>query len=134
MEGISLIGQLTTFCYSIVLGLICGLIYDVFRLLRIAFRCGAILVFLTDIIFWLLCAFLTYSFLLCFTDGTVRFYVLIAAAAGFIIYLLTIGKLTRKVFLFVFKPFKAFFRLIRRIFFKKSIQNPEKIQENPCKL
>lgn len=99
--GISLSSQILTFLYAVLLGAIFGIIFDMFRLFRVFTKGNVFAVAAEDILFFVICAFLCYVFMLVFTHGTVRMYVFIASAAGFLIYYRTVGRLT----LFLFSTF-----------------------------
>lgn len=101
MGTITVSGQLLTFSYAIILGFACSVLYDVFRCLHIkAFR-NYWAIFISDILYWILLLFITYSFLLLFCNGIVRFYVLLGEGIGFIICRATFSKIFIKFCFFV---------------------------------
>lgn len=103
---ISLTQQLTSFAASLFLGVIIGIIYEVFRTVRSLFGGGTVVVFIQDIVFWVINSFVVYLFFLVFTKGIVRYFVLIGTFIGFIIYLKTVGRFTAFLFRQLFRPIK----------------------------
>lgn len=95
--------QLLTFGYALVLGAILCVLYDFFSAHRIANRCGAVTVFITDLAFWIVAAFMTFLFLLARTKGEIRGFVLVAELIGFIVFRLTLSKFLFSVLLILFK-------------------------------
>ena len=77
--------QLLTMLYSVVLGAILCVLYDVMRAVRGAAHHNKLAVFLEDILFWVISAILTFLFLLARTCGVFRGYVAFSMAAGFLI-------------------------------------------------
>lgn len=75
--------QLFTVLCSFLCGVVFSLVYDVFKAGRLAFRKGTFAVVIDDIIFSLLCTFVTFCLLMLRTKGQVRFFVLASQAAGF---------------------------------------------------
>lgn len=85
--------QTEIFLLSVLLGGIFGVIYDVFRALRVVappLR-GTAATAVCDIIFFMICGFGIYLFSLTFARGEVRGYYWIGALLGGIIYLMTAG-------------------------------------------
>jgi spore cortex biosynthesis protein YabQ len=84
--------QFNVFVYSLILGVILGMLYDVFRIVRIIFKPKEFGVFIQDMVYFILSAFLTFIFMIGFNDGEIRFYVLIGEGIGFCVYHLTVGR------------------------------------------
>ncbi len=91
--GIRLWDQILTFLYAIVFGLLAGGLYELFRILRAFTGGGTVRVLVEDVLYWLILSFAMYAFFLLFTEGAVRGYILLGAAAGFFVYLSTVGRL-----------------------------------------
>ena len=127
---ISLTSQLLSFFYAVAMGLVFGVIYDVFRLFRVFTKGRTAAVFIEDILFWTVCAFICYSFMLIFTHGTVRIYVVLAAMSGFYVYQKTVGKLTALLFRCLYKPVFLLKKSLKRIFAKIISKNTKKLEQN----
>lgn len=116
--------QLYSFIIYIVSGIIIGIFFDLFRILRRSFITSDIITYLQDIIFWLGSGFFLLFIIFKFNNGEVRFYIFIGLLLGGLIYLLTISKyfvkinvkiitfiknLIYKIFKILFYPFKVIF-------------------------
>ena len=80
---ITVAGQTWLFLLSVALGAALGVCYDVFRILRIAFRHPSLAVLLEDILFSLAAAGATFAFLLTTGNGQLRAFFLIGSWWGF---------------------------------------------------
>lgn len=98
MWEISINDQMLTLLYSLCLGVILCIFYDVFRAFHKAGFNSPIQVFIGDILYCVAAAFVTFLFLLSRTNGEIRGYVLASALIGFIITRLTLSRVT--LFLF----------------------------------
>ncbi len=130
--------QWEIFIKSVVLGIILGGCYDALRVLRTVVRFGKRLFVISDFLYCLWAAFLTFSFLLNENFGIPRFYIFLGAALGFSGWYFSLGKINmflakklRKVLKAVLRPFVKIFRKIlknaenrlgkTKIFFRKEI-------------
>lgn len=98
MWEINNLAQFLSFLYSVVLGTIYALVYDVFKSVRIKISCSVAGIFFQDIIYSLLCAVGCYVFLIAVAAGEVRAFVLFGIAVGFIVWRLTLSGIS--VFIF----------------------------------
>lgn len=113
------------FFFSLILGAGLGSIYDIFRILRIAFPSGNKLIFIEDGIFVLIFTVLTFLFSISFCNGYLRLFVLTGEILGFILYYFTVGMVVIKCskviiswFKFLLKKLYAFFIRPLVVFFK----------------
>ncbi len=90
--GISIEHQSTVFLYSILMGVILSLLYDIFRVLRKEIGHKNIAVMIEDILFWALCTSLMFVFVYNINSGQIRAFVFVGAAIGCILYYLTISR------------------------------------------
>lgn len=95
--GLSVGGQSLTFLLSVVLGAGLGALYDLFRISRKAFALPAILIAIEDLLYFFLCAFATFCYMLGATDGRVRWFILLGELLGAVIYHFTLGELVMAV-------------------------------------
>ena len=131
MQNINVIAQTQMFLFSCGYGFLLGLLYEVFRILRMAFLKSSLMVFCQDVLYFLLCGILTFLFCLIMNYGEIRGYILIGEILGWIIYYFSIGKILfrannkiinylYKIIYFVFNalsvPFLYTFRLAYRFF------------------
>lgn len=85
--------QCFLFFYSILFGFLFGLVYDVFRIFRIAIKHNQLLIFCEDMAFCLSFSLSYILFNFCVNSGVLRWFSLFGAALGFVLYLLTVGRL-----------------------------------------
>jgi spore cortex biosynthesis protein YabQ len=112
--GIHLAEQAAVFVEAMIVGAVFGIVYDVFRIGRVAFRTPAIIVFAEDILFFAVCAVITFFFGLTVIDGALRLFVLLGELCGGILYPVTVGKLVLAVSTRIIEAIRAFFRFVIR--------------------
>lgn len=121
--------QLTNFIYFIITGMILGIIFDIFRILRKSFKTSDIVTNIQDILFGLITGIVLLSSIFLFNNGELRLYLFIGIIFGAIIYLLSISKyfikiniliisFIKKVILLITKPFIILLKFIKKLFFK----------------
>ena len=95
---------------ALALGAALCLVYDLFRIWRLAFPAERLALFFQDVFYWLVCAFAVFCFFIVRCDGEVRYFVFIGAFAGWLTCRFTLSRL----FLGLFRPVigvgKAVFR------------------------
>jgi spore cortex biosynthesis protein YabQ len=117
--------QSAAFLYSLLPGVIIGVIYGLFKLLRTVFNFSNAMTFAADVVFMLVSAVLIYLYILAFLSGYVRVYLLPGIISGFLAYRLTVGKLLCKVYRPVFALLKRVFSAVSKkfkIFVKKVLK------------
>ena len=112
------------FFLSILLGILFGLYYEIFRFARALFPSPAPVVFFEDLLFWLPIAPTVVFFCYALSDGILRWFSAAGMILGFFLYRQTAGRLLfraysaaigairralKKAFYAVFSPVKAFF-------------------------
>lgn len=108
--------QTEIFLYSLGFGFLLGILYDVFRTLRLIISKAKGFVFFMDLLYFALCAFLTFCFIMVVDSGKVRLYVALGEILGWMIYYFSFGSIALKVSSAV----TAFFRRIISAFSKKT--------------
>lgn len=84
--------QLYSFLIYLISGIIIGILFDIFRILRKSFQTPDFLTYLEDILFWLLTGIFLLFVLFQFSNGEIRIYQVIAILIGNVFYLLSISK------------------------------------------
>ncbi|MBC8062455.1 MAG: spore cortex biosynthesis protein YabQ [Clostridiaceae bacterium] len=84
---ISIESQLNVLIYSIIAGMITGVLFDIYRIIRGIRNPKVILTFFSDIIFWILSAFVIFIFLLYTNYAFMEIYIFLYIALGIYIYL-----------------------------------------------
>ena len=89
-------------------GIVTGLVYEFYRLLRRIFGTGRIVTAVFDILF-VLCAFFIFAYILYLANaGQLRFYLLLGYVLGFLLYVFGISRLLNTIY-----------RQIHKLFMKK---------------
>ena len=123
MDYIQGIGaQTEIFFFSLGFGFLLGILYDVFRTLRIIISDAKGFVIAADLIYFAVCSFLMFCFNLIVDNGRVRVYVIVGEILGWMIYYFSLGtlaiKLTNSVRRFfksrIFAPIRRFFGTLRK--------------------
>lgn len=114
-------------------GIIIGLLFDVFRVLRRSFKTSDGITYIQDILFWILTGFILLYSIFTFSNGEIRFYMFLGVFLGCLIYMLLFSKyfigINVKIILVLKKiigriisviifPIKIIMRFIKKIFFK----------------
>ncbi len=114
--------QTQIFLYSLGFGFLLGILYDVFRTLRLIISNSKGFVFFADLLYFAICAFLTFGFIMVVDSGRVRLYVASGEILGWLIYYFSLGsiaiRVTNAVTGFFGHLFSCIFKFIRRVFSK----------------
>ena len=89
---ISVTGQLYLFLLCFFIGMICALLFDMFRALRRSFWIESYWIYITDILFWILVTFLVLCLLYNVNGVEVRGFMGVGIALGSMVYLIGISK------------------------------------------
>ena len=114
--------QAYLFLIFIVNGIIIGLLFDFFRIIRKVIPTNDIATYIEDILFWLLTgASILYSIFV-FNNGEMRLFMFLGIILGAFIYLLTLSsyiiKINVKIINTILIPFKIIYHLMHKIIFK----------------
>lgn len=112
--GIHLAEQTLFFLQAILLGAALGLLYDGFRITRLAVKTPDGVVFAEDVLFFALCAVSTFLFLMRTIDGQLRFFILLGAGLGALLYSLTLSIAVMRVSEAIIRVVKGILRFIFR--------------------
>ena len=122
--------------YSVLMGLVITVVYDILRIFRRVVRHGTFLVSVEDLLFWVACSFGIFNMLYYENNGMFRWFTVLGAAVGMLIYKKTfsdlfvrsftalfcqIGKILTKVLYFLCTPVRAYIR-----WQKKMVKKAEK--------
>ena len=125
-----LLEQIYIFFIFIICGVIIGIIFDIFRILRKSFKTPDIITYIEDILFWIItCVLFAYT-IFTYNNGEIRLYIFIGALVGILMYILTISRyfirfcvkiieIIKKVIKkFVVYPLKIILKILRKLVFK----------------
>lgn len=121
--------QVKLFLLSLGAGFFLGIIYDFLRAIRLTLSKSKAIVFIFDILYFLIFCFFTFIFFLAVNKGEFRSYMIFGELLGWIFYYLSFGiaaksftdifvKVIHSVFRFIKKTVLAPFLLIFRLFLK----------------
>ena len=136
--------QAYLFLIFMVNGIIIGILFDFFRILRKSFKTADLITYIEDILFWILTGIILLYSIFVFSNGEIRLFMFLAVILGTIIYMLIASKYVIKInvtiITFVKKillvPINFIAKILRKIFFKPIsfvIINIKKISTNLCK-
>lgn len=78
-------------------GIIIGILFDTFRIIRKSFKTADFITYIEDIIFWILTGLILLFTIFTFNDGEIRIYIFVGLLLGIVTYLLTISKYVIKI-------------------------------------
>ena len=105
-------------------GVIIGLLFDFFRILRRSFKTSNIITYFEDVLFWILTGVLILYNIWYFNNGEIRIYMFLGIIMGVLIYMLTLSNiiisLLSKILILIVKvlelPFKTLFSIFHKFF------------------
>ena len=104
MEG--LYQQLFCLITFMITGIAIGCLFDIFRILRRSFKTVDWVIFLQDILFWIIAGFIMLFSIFTFNHGEIRAYIFVGILLGIILYILTISKFLIKYSVIIIKFYK----------------------------
>lgn len=122
------LSQLQLFIIFSINGIIIGIIFDTFRIIRKSFKHKYIVICIQDALFWILSGFLLIYSTFVFNDGEFRAFMIFATIIGYILYLFTLSKLFIRIGVKIIKLLK---KLII-ITFKMALTPIKKLLLKPC--
>lgn len=101
-------------------GIIIGIIFDFFRILRKSFKTSNIITYIEDIIFWILTGFIILYAIWFFNDGEIRTYIFLGIIMGVLVYMVTLSSLIIKLFTKILTIIKQIFiNIFKKFLYKK---------------
>ena len=125
--------QIQLFFIFIINGLLIGLLFDFFRILRKAIKTSDFITYIEDVLFWIFTGLIILYSIFTYNNGEIRLFMFIAILIGIIIYMALISKFiisanmliintVKKIFSTIFKiikiPLNLINKLMRRLFLK----------------
>lgn len=111
-----LIEQLSTFVMLIGAGLLMGLVFDIYRILRWLLKLPGLAVHLFDLLIWLVFAVGVFFILLIGNWGELRFYVFLGILIGLILYFMFLSKKIIKLILAGLEVLKKIGKFLIKVF------------------
>lgn len=100
--------QEQVFIFFFIIGIIIGMIFDIFKVLRKAFKTSDKITFFEDLLFIVIATYLFVLGIIKLNGGEVRFFIFLGTFIGIIIYFLTISN----IYVIIFY---AFVKLCKKI-------------------
>lgn len=110
--SVSLSYETNAFLFSLLAGVLCSIIFDLFRCIRTYFSDKYIFVGITDLIFWLICCFICFATIYSKNHGELRLYQFSGIIISSFIYFLTISRFVKCVFSIFFKFIRFIFKIV----------------------
>lgn len=123
--------QLQLFFIFLLDGLLIGLLFDFFRILRKAMKTADFITYIEDALFWILTGFIILYSIFTYNNGEIRLFMFMAIILGILIYLAFISKMIlnislgiinviKKILSTIFSiikiPFHFFMKMIKKLF------------------
>ena len=121
--------EVYVFFIFILNGFLIGIIFDVFRILRKAFKTKDVITYLQDFLFWILSGAIVLYTIFKFNNGILRGFIFVGILIGFIIYILAFSKVFINTNLFIINiikkilyyvliiPLRTIYKLLIKILF-----------------
>ena len=104
-------------------GVVIGILFDFFRILRRSFKTSNIITYVEDVLFWILTGILVLYNIWYFNNGEIRIYMFLGIIMGLLIYMLTLSNIIVSLFSKILKmlirileiPFKTIISIFHKI-------------------
>ena len=118
--------QLYIFLNFVLTGIVIGILYDIFRILRKSFKTIDIITYIQDFIFWIFTGIVLLYSIFTFNNGELRSYVFIGIIIGIILYMLLLSKYFVKISVYVIRiikkllywPLSKLYHIIKKYIFR----------------
>ena len=115
-------------------GVVIGILFDLFRILRITIKTPNIITYIEDVLFWILTGVLVLYNIWFFNNGEIRLFMFLGIILGVLIYMCTLSNILIKIFSNILKfiinilkvPVKTIIVFFRKIFTKITKKNTNK--------
>ena len=132
---ISLIDQVKLIIFSLLSGIITGVFFDIYRLIRGFENPNRFLTIIQDLLFWTLTSIVVFIFLMYTNEGYINFYVYVSLIIGVYLYLRLLSKIFIKLQYRLLKLNGKLFRILRNLilyplnllFYKLKIKKKDKL-------
>ncbi len=99
-------------------GIIIGILFDFFRVLRKTFKTKDFVTYIQDILFWIITGAIILYSMCVFCDGELRFFMILGIIMGVAIYMFTLSKYFIKVSVFIITVLKKILIYPIKLIFK----------------
>ena len=95
--NLNIYNQLFNLFIFIITGIVIGILFDTFRIIRKSFKTPDLVTYIEDIVFWILAGCILLFTIFTFNNGEIRIYIFAGLILGLSIYLLTLSKYFIKI-------------------------------------
>lgn len=128
-----LINQTSLFLIFTIDGVLIGIIFDIFRILRKTIKTSDFVTYIEDFLFGIITSIILFYSIFTYNNGELRFFMFLAVILGFVLYLCTISsylikinvkiinvikRIFLKLFEIIHKPLIKTFKILKKIIFK----------------
>ena len=106
------INQSFLFFIFIFNGVVIGIVFDIFRILRKSFKTSNIITYMEDVLFWIITGIILIYSIFVFNNGEIRGYMFAALILGILLYMLTISRYVIKVSVYIIQFIKKIIRTL----------------------
>ena len=99
--------QTYLFIVFTIVGIIIGVLFDIFRIPRKSFKTKDIVTYIEDILFWILTGIIILFSMYKFSNGELRFFMIIGIIMGTLMYMITFSRYVIKISVFIIKIIKT---------------------------
>ena len=123
--------QAYLFLIFVINGVIIGILFDFFRILRKSFKTPDFVTYIEDVIFWILTGLLTLYSIFVFNNGEIRFFMFLGIFIGIALYMLLCStyiikfsvfiinktkKIILKIFNIIAYPINLIYKILKKVF------------------
>lgn len=128
-----LINQTSLFLIFTIDGVLIGIIFDIFRILRKTIKTSDFVTYIEDFLFWIITSIILFYSIFTYNNGELRFFMFLAVILGFVSYICTISsylikinvkiinvikRIFLKLFEIIYKPLIKTFKILKKVIFK----------------
>lgn len=125
--------QAFIFMVFIINGILIGLLFDFFRIMRRTFKTNNVITYIEDFIFWILTGIILLYSIFTFNNGEIRIYMFLGVLLGITLYMLSISSyvikinvkiinfikmIIAKIIEIILYPIKLLLKILKSIFYK----------------
>lgn len=117
-----LINQTSLFLIFTIDGVLIGIIFDIFRILRKTIKTSDFVTYIEDFLFWIITSIILFYSIFTYNNGELRFFMFLAVILGFVLYICTISSYLIKINVKIINVIKRIFLKLFEIIYKPLIK------------
>lgn len=112
----SIAEQIQVFIIFVIVGIIISFLFDIFRILRKVYKFSNMLIYMQDILFWLLTGIIILQAIFKFNSGDIRIFLFLGIFVGVFIYISLFSIYVIKIGSFILKLINTLIRKLINVF------------------